>query len=1020
MPKIKDDIYQKIMERQAEPKVLVDIIQEHTQLRKEGASFRGECPVCHSRNGLSVTPGKGFKCFACNDFSGYNAFHYLTKGFNIPAQQAIEELAQHLNIPVEYEQTERSIGTRKTKNDSDFCRRMLESSGLSRQDVTAKVKVEPGDSDARDFATFHPGTMTPKGEVISGDDAIIEYFDLDGNRVMFTPDKESTPRPYCRVRYQNPELHTDKKEGKAMKYRSPYGAPTFIYYPQRIRKAYQNHTPIERLYIQEGEKKAEKACKHDIPSVAVSGIQNIGDRRKQLPEDLVKLVEVCQVKEVVFLLDSDCMDLSHSLRVDVPVEQRPLNFFHAVRNFKDYFTTLARQQLYVEIIFGHIKKNDAGDKGIDDLLANSLKGKEGELLADLNNARLSKPMDGQYVRLYKITTTPDNKIKEIWHLQGAKEFATQYFQQLKDLPEFVFGGRKYRFNEAGEFESAQPIEPDEQFWTETRKKDGSVDCYFDYDGAKKFLEHRGFFRHEKPNHEYEFVSVDGRIVKEVKPHQVADFMQNFAVDTLPKHVRNMLYKGKPQYFGPVSLSMLDYFTGEFGRPAYGTERLFFQNAIWEVTADGVKTIPYTQLGFYIWETQRKLFDATQTKEDLVEIHHLEDGSWTCELTETGRLCDFLVFLENTSNFTWRKKYNEITDQERKENHQHLLSKLAAFGYMVATSKSKSISKAVIGMDGKQSEVGVSNGRSGKSLLGEAARQVVATAYKNGKEFSGGKFSPFVWDGVDERTRFVFIDDVQRDFDFEALFSLITGDWPVNPKGEKGFTIPWSRSPKIYLTTNHAAVGDGASFEDRQWLIAFSDFYNATHKPIHDFGTHFFADEWPDQQWNLFWNLVATCLRIFFKYGYIEAPGDRLEKRKLLQEVGEEFALWADEYYSPSTDPTIQSKLNEIDVPRKDIYDNFLEYIGPARRSYYNPKNFKGKLIKYCELRGYIFNPQRFHPETGEYEPDRNGVPSRDIKRNGTEYFTIGTPDFYEHQQAAMVEKDGAPLPLDVVEDDLPV
>ena len=1020
MPKIKDDIYQKIMERQAEPKVLVDIIQEHTQLRKEGASFRGECPVCHSRNGLSVTPGKGFKCFACNDFSGYNAFHYLTKGFNIPAQQAIEELAQHLNIPVEYEQTERSIGTRKTKNDSDFCRRMLESSGLSRQDVTAKVKVEPGDSDARDFATFHPGTMTPKGEVISGDDAIIEYFDLDGNRVMFTPDKESTPRPYCRVRYQNPELHTDKKEGKAMKYRSPYGAPTFIYYPQRIRKAYQNHTPIERLYIQEGEKKAEKACKHDIPSVAVSGIQNIGDRRKQLPEDLVKLVEVCQVKEVVFLLDSDCMDLSHSLRVDVPVEQRPLNFFHAVRNFKDYFTTLARQQLYVEIIFGHIKKNDAGDKGIDDLLANSLKGKEGELLADLNNARLSKPMDGQYVRLYKITTTPDNKIKEIWHLQGAKEFATQYFQQLKDLPEFVFGGRKYRFNEAGEFESAQPIEPDEQFWTETRKKDGSVDCYFDYDGAKKFLEHRGFFRHEKPNHEYEFVSVDGRIVKEVKPHQVADFMQNFAVDTLPKHVRNMLYKGKPQYFGPVSLSMLDYFTGEFGRPAYGTERLFFQNAIWEVTADGVKTIPYTPLGFYIWETQRKLFDATQTKEDLVEIHHLEDGSWTCELTETGRLCDFLVFLENTSNFTWRKKYNEITDQERKENHQHLLSKLAAFGYMVATSKSKSISKAVIGMDGKQSEVGVSNGRSGKSLLGEAARQVVATAYKNGKEFSGGKFSPFVWDGVDERTRFVFIDDVQRDFDFEALFSLITGDWPVNPKGEKGFTIPWSRSPKIYLTTNHAAVGDGASFEDRQWLIAFSDFYNATHKPIHDFGTHFFADEWPDQQWNLFWNLVATCLRIFFKYGYIEAPGDRLEKRKLLQEVGEEFALWADEYYSPSTDPAIQSKLNEIDVPRKDVYDNFLEYIGPARRSYYNPKNFKGKLIKYCELRGYIFNPQRFHPETGEYEPDRNGVPSRDIKRNGTEYFTIGTPDFYEHQQAAMVEKDGAPLPLDVVEDDLPV
>ena len=534
----------------------------------------------------------------------------------------------------------------------------------------------------------------------------------------------------------------------------------------------------------------------------------------------------------------------------------------------------------------------------------------------------------------------------------------------------------------------------------------------------KVLEHRGYFRHEKPNQEYEFVAVEGRIVKEVKPHQVADFMQNFAVDTLPKHVRNMLYKGKPQYFGPVSLSMLDYFRGEFGVPTRGTERLFFQNSIWEVTADGVKTIPYTQLGFYIWETQRKHFDASLTSEPLVHIQQLEDG-WSCQLTETGRLCDFLVFLENTSNFTWRKKYSEITEQEKKENAQHLLSKLSAFGYMVATAKNKSISKAVIGMDGKQSEVGVSNGRSGKSLLGEAARQVVATVYKNGKEFSGGKFSPFVWDGVDERTRFVFIDDVQRDFDFESLFSLITGDWPVNPKGEKGFTIPWSRSPKIYLTTNHAAVGDGASFEDRQWLIAFSDFYNAKHKPIHDFGTHFFAEEWPDQQWNLFWNLVATCLRIYFKYGYIEAPGDRLEKRKLLQEVGEEFALWADEYYSPSTDPEHPSKLNQIDIPRKDIYDNFLEYIGPARRSFYNPKNFKGKLIKYCELRGYYFNPQRFHPETGEYEPDRNGVPSKDIKRNGTEYFTIGLPDFYEVHKADLLAKNGAELPLEINDEDLP-
>lgn len=1020
MPKIKDDIYLKIMERQNDADVLKEVLEQHTQLTKEGTSYRGACPKCGSTHGLVFTPGKGFYCHACNDFKGGNAFQYLTGGFNMPAQQAIEELAKQLNILVEYEQTERAV-SKKSKKGSDFCMRMLESSGLSRQDVVAKVWANPGDSDPRDVETFHSGSMNWKGDIIDGDDAIIEYFDLDGHPVMFTSskDKDATPRPYRRVRYQNPELHKDQEEKKPMKYRSPVGAPAFIYYPQKVRTMYQNHVAIDRLYIQEGEKKAEKACKHGIPSVAVSGIQNIADKRKQLPEDLVKLVEVCQVKEVVFLLDSDCMDLSHSIRVDKDVSQRPFSFFSAVKNFKNYFDTLARQQLYVEILFGYVLPNDAMDKGIDDLLAHSLKGKEEELLKDIERARVSKPMLGEWVQLYKITTMPENKLREIWNLQGAREFAVKYYDQLKDLPEFLLFGRKYRFNDNGEFENAQPIEPDEQFWQD-KKGDGPKDCYFDYDGCKRFLEHRGYHRHDKPNHEYEFVAVDGRIVKEVKPHQVADFVQNFAVDTLPKYVRNMLYKGKAQYFGYVSLSMLDYFSEEFDRPVFGTERLFFRNNIWEVSANGIETMSYNKLSFYIWDTQRKMFDATQTSEPLIHVRKDEDGVWSYEITPTGRLCNFLSFLENTSNFTWRKKYTEVTQQEKNENAQHLISKLAAFGYMIATAKSKSISKAVIGMDGKQSEVGISNGRSGKSLLGEAVRQVVDTVYKNGKEFSGNKMSPFVWDGVTERTRFVFIDDAQRDFDFESLFSLITGDWPVNPKGERGFVIPWSKSPKIYLTTNHAAVGDGASFEDRQWLIAFSDYYNTQHKPIHDFGTHFFCDEWPEQQWNLFWNLVATCLQLFFKYGYIEAPGDRLEKRKLLQEVGEEFALWADEYYSPSTDPSKPSKLNQEDVPRKDIYDNFLEYIGPARRSFYSPKSFKSKLIKYCELRGYIFNPQRFNPDTGEYAPDNNGVPSKDIKRNGSEYFTVATADYYERNHAQQVAINGEPLALDVVEDDLPV
>lgn len=95
-------------------------------------------------------------------------------------------------------------------------------------------------------------------------------------------------------------------------------------------------------------------------------------------------------------------------------------------------------------------------------------------------------------------------------------------------------------------------------------------------------------------------------------------------------------------------------------------------------------------------------------------------------------------------------------------------------------KDANVTRAVIGMDGKQSEVGDSNGRSGKSLVGELMRQVVDTVYISGKRTDIFNDS-FIWNDIDERTRLVFIDDVMLNFNFEFLFPNLTGDWTVNKK-----------------------------------------------------------------------------------------------------------------------------------------------------------------------------------------------------------------------------------------------
>jgi hypothetical protein len=231
---------------------------------------------------------------------------------------------------------------------------------------------------------------------------------------------------------------------------------------------------------------------------------------------------------------------------------------------------------------------------------------------------------------------------------------------------------------------------------------------------------------------------------------------------------------------------------------------------------------------------------------------------------------------------------------------------------------------------------------------------------------------------------VFIDDVRTNFSLEFLFANITGNWSVNYKFGGRATLPFSSSPKIYLTTNHALNGEGSSFRDRQWRIAFSDYYNDQHKPIDDFGVLFF-DEWDFEQWNLTWNLLAECVQLYLRFGVVEAPGDRIIQRQLRQAMGEAFISWAEEYFSDDNHRNTPLK-------RKDIYDSFLEY-SPEQRRYTTPHAFKSKIRKYCTWKGLLFNPHKYDTVSGlPMFFDSDGRPDDSDKSGGIEYFLIGDPD----------------------------
>lgn len=1011
---LKKEFKDRILDRvNKDSALLLEMIQEECGEPKErGAEWRFACPSCGGA--LKVSPKKMiFKCYGCPEVKGKNAVNFLMgPGPRLSFDEAISRIArQHYHLEPEYEEERRPMqpASRKKKDGGEpasYCARMLAESGLTKADVTAHVRLAPGDDGFRETPTFTKGTLNERYEIDpEGDDVVIRYYDIEGNPVTYTfmaKGQKPVERPYFRIRYQFPDAHKDRS-GTPMKYRSPYGSPTFIYYPEAIRKAFREKDVIERLYIQEGEKKAEKACKHGIPSVAVSGIQNLGDKEHKLPQDLIKLIRECKVREVVFLMDSDLHDLSKSLSETKPVNQRPSAFFSAVAKYQQYMAELVNQNIYIEIFYGHVLKNEAGDKGIDDLLTDSLAGKEEQLLQDLEFARHDANLTGKWVRLYNITTASTAKIKEQFYLQSAQIFCEHYKEQLKDMREFTCMGWKYRFSEKGELESASPVERDEQFWEEDETRRGNP-LKFVYTKAMTFLERRGFHVFERGDDNYFLVRVEKGIVRAVAPRKVANFIHEFTRANLPEAVRELLLRGGTQYIGPYQLEQLSAFQGSFFDAPRGLDYFYFRDKAWKITEDGVSEEKLSDLRFNIWSDAIHDFaDIELLQEPLFTIRHDgdEDG-WFASLTEAGKRCHFLQFLANASNFSWRKK--KPSDDDLENNAQHLASKLAALGYLANTRKDRSMAKAVISMDGKMQEFSEMNGRSGKSLFGLALKQVFPR-YKavNGKALGAGNINPFIWEGVDERTRMVICDDVMEDFRFELIFSLVTDDWPVNPKGGTEYTVPFERAPKVYISSNFSVVGDGGSYRARQWPLAFSDYYNEDHQPTDDFGALFF-EEWDADQWTLFWNLVAQCMQAYFRYGCIPIPDNRLEDRRLAQQIGEDFMGWADEYFDPDGGHINKRLL------RQDMYRAFTEYVQEVRgtKVSYSSKSFSMRMGYYVRLKKLRLNPHLYDPKTDHWLTyDKDGRPVKTDKSNGKEYYIIGDADFYRNWVPAAAQ---APAP----------
>ena len=974
-------------------------------LTGRGASQYCKCPQCGKEGknkGLCVThKGKMniAKCFSCGfSLSDAIAAEKFYTGCSFP--EAVKRVAEHSGIFIESEEERRarSIAANKKKINKSFCEAQLESSGLTVDDVTATVAIENGQMYVQ---TFKRGGMDKSGNINDSDDEmLIYYYDLQGKLMTYSKrGAGSRMLPYVRIRWSNPAAHLDR-DGRETKYQSPAGAPTRLYIPQYIRDRYQRAEHIETLIVQEGEKKAEKACKHGIASVGIQGIFNIGNEETGLIQDLQYIVQKCSVKNVVLLFDSDWDNLSSKLQVGDYVDFRPNAFAKAAIKFKTYVQTLHGIGVSVDIYFGHINSNSKGDKGIDDLLVNTLRGNEEALLTDIHQTLLTHDGKGQYVDIHKITAKTDNQIKDFWSLNDPIQFFERYHDVLVALPNFRFAKMAYRVEDGKICQASKTSERD--FWHVTRNEKDKKNIDFDAYEALEFVSANGFYRIRTSDLEvgqYKFVRIDEGVVHPSSPTEIRDFVYYYVLQsTKDSDVRNYFAARLGSLLGPDKLERVKNIDDNFDRFEPHIQRMYYLNGQIQITSEG---IDYGEriLG-QVWDDKiiSRKFKRVPLISDIVKN---EQGRYEVYVTEESKQCEFWQFIQNTSHF-WTTPGYEMTPQDEQEYYAHLVNKITTIGYLLVDYKYQTELKAVIAMDGQLGEVAQSNGRTGKSLIGKALSYILDQTYVDGRNTKND--DEFLYSNVTLRTRNIFLDDVKVNFDFERFFGAVTGDLAVNPKAKARFVIKNEKSPKFYITTNHAINAQNRSALDRIAYMAFSDWYNDNHSPIDDFGHQFFAD-WDDDQWNLFDNFMAECCMYYLKSmacgwfrqgkGAVPPPMRDIMRRTLKQQMGEAFFQWAEIYFDESSD-----KLNER-IARKVMYDAYHSAF-PDSKFGVTPSNFRTKLVYYCQFKGLHFNISRPNKDGISFSDFKHSTPGESFvgladKSGGVEFFSVFSPAVAEKQ-----------------------
>ena len=579
----------------------------------------------------------------------------------------------------------------------------------------------------------------------------------------------------------------------------------------------------------------------------------------------------------------------------------------------------------------------------------------------------------------------------------------------KDIKDYMMFYKRGQINPRYEFKNRLvKLATQLKFWTETISEKGKVSYDLSLVCLFKFLSATGFFK-MMTGPFYRYVYIQDKVVEVIPDSNIAGRVREHLLqfikantDYYTEGLANMILRNK--ILSADSFQNLETIELNFDSFSETEEYFFFRNMIVRVTADKIEKVDSRESTFHVLKekvTDHNLFltkpffsvntDWFDYASNLLVQHSPDSPDYYDIKQEIDKMTnserfnleilngdfDFLKYVYNTGNKFWReeaeakRKGSELSPTERKIVNLNFISKCSTLGYLLSKYRSPSSGKAVYCMEiaVDDLEEGQHIGGTGKSLFLDSLKYMRKRVFINGQNID--KKMEFLFQSVDIDSDIIHIDDLSSKVDLNRFLPSITNDLVVNRKGKDEFIIPMTKAPKFAFSSNHAISRFYGSLRRRIQFCGFTDYYHSANpetglkenSPLKEFGRNLLFD-YDEKDMNTFYNFMLQCVQLYLRYGLIETDMGDIEKRQKENKIGMDFIYWADDYFEDKKD-------KEVDKEEAFLaYKNSLSHYGSG---YVKKNTFTKKLIWWCDIKGYDYNPKWYMDNRSETERNRNEV-----------------------------------------------